>query len=129
MSVSSISSGAIAKKSEKEVEAYASSLKRVVHPDIIGQTFSCYTGFKGPVDYSIKRPVDFIGPLEYELLPDSPTRRVLWLAAVHFDKTSAIEIMSTLPGIDIIKKVDSPELVLFPSEHSLTKKDCFDEAF
>lgn len=126
------------KNTDEEIYLSISAFSSVIPPSLIEQTFSFYTGYQVPVDYVNMRPERFIGPLEHEILPDSPARRVIWLAYLCLNRRQFIDFLPTVPGVDVIKRVDAPEFLRFPVIPNAEKgvfirpfaqKCCFDEAF
>lgn len=127
--MASISTINPSQKTDQEIESSISNFLSIVPRSLVEQTFPCYSGYEVPVNYSIMRPIDFIGPLEYEILPDSPVRKVMWLANLCLNKQQSTDFILTIPFVKIIKNVHSPEYILFPDIGRAAAKDCFDEAF
>lgn len=117
------------KMNSSEMTELTEFFTKGVSSSLIDQTKPCYTGSLVDIDKGTMRPVNYIGPLEREFLPDTPERKIIWLASLALSKEEHTQFITRIPGFKIVKKVDSPEMVFFSDIMGAAKKNCFDEAF
>jgi hypothetical protein len=87
-----------------------------------------YSGSQKSIDPLSMRPKDFIGPLEYVLLPDSLDRRILQIAVETLrTPTKFFAFILNIPNIQIVKPFNPSDKIEF-SETSIAT-DCVHEAF
>jgi hypothetical protein len=87
----------------------------------------CYSGSQNEIDSSSMRPINFTGPLEHVLLPDSLDRRIMQVAFILLTNKEFYDFITEIPDVHIVKKFNPFDQTVFPETSS--PKDCIDETF
>ena len=115
----------------RDLQARTDAMMREIPAGTVAKTFKIFSD--GPKT----RAPGFIGPLEYNSLPDSTLRKAIWIAYLFFLSKDAVQehfedFILSLPGISIVKRIDHVEYIKFPPDENFpngiaTAKHCIDE--